>query len=275
MIRKIVDETKCTIDVNDDGTVIIGSTSAENAKKAIEWIERLTKDVEPGNIYTGKVTRLMAFGAFVEVLPGKEGLIHISELADYRVGRVEDVVNVGDEVTVLVTEIDRQGRINLSRRALLEPSPEASAEGGGNGEVDGGGGERAYERRGARGGYGDRDRGPRREGGYGDRGPRREGGYGDRPPRREGYGDRGPREGGYGDRDRGPRREGGYGDRPPRREGSYGDRPPREGGYSDRPPRDGGYGGRGPRRGPRGPRPGGDDHPGDDRPPRDPFGPRW
>src|SRR5678810_307265 len=81
-----------------------------------------TKDVEAGTIYTGKVTRLMAFGAFVEILPGKEGLVHISELANYRVPRVEDVVNIGDEVKVLVTEIDRQGRINLSRRALLDES---------------------------------------------------------------------------------------------------------------------------------------------------------
>src|SRR6185312_2820704 len=111
-----------TIDVSDDGTVLIGSTNADNAKKAIDWIEKLTKDVEAGTIYTGKVTRLMAFGAFVEILPGKEGLVHISELANYRVPRVEDVVNIGDEVKVLVTEIDRQGRINLSRRALLEPA---------------------------------------------------------------------------------------------------------------------------------------------------------
>jgi polyribonucleotide nucleotidyltransferase len=81
-------------------------------------------------VYTGKVTRIMAFGAFVEILPGKEGLVHISELADYRVPSVEDVVKIGDEVTVLVTEIDRQGRINLSRRALLDPS---SQEGGHNG----------------------------------------------------------------------------------------------------------------------------------------------
>ncbi|MBA2448346.1 MAG: polyribonucleotide nucleotidyltransferase, partial [Chloroflexi bacterium] len=174
MIRKIVDETKCSIDVNDDGTVLIGSTDSENARKAIDWIERLTKDVEPGAIYTGKVTRLMAFGAFVEILPGKEGLVHISELADYRVPRVEDVVNVGDEVKVLVTEIDRQGRINLSRRALLEPSPEGAPVGGGDGPE----GERGV------GGDGP----PRREGGVGgDRPPRREGGFGgDRPPRREG-----------------------------------------------------------------------------------------
>jgi len=120
MIRKIVDETKCTIDVSDDGTVLIGSNNADNAKKAIDWIEKLTKDVEAGTIYTGKVTRLMAFGAFVEILPGKEGLVHISELANYRVPRVEDVVNVGDEVKVLVTESDRQGRINLSRKAAMQ-----------------------------------------------------------------------------------------------------------------------------------------------------------
>ena len=121
MIRKIVDETKCTIDVEDDGTVLIGSTSAERAQQAIDMIRGLTTEVEVGGIYTGKVTRMMAFGAFVEILPGKEGLVHISELADYRVNRVEDVVNIGDEVKVLVTEIDRQGRINLSRRALLDP----------------------------------------------------------------------------------------------------------------------------------------------------------
>ena len=271
MIRKIVDETKCTIDVNDDGTVLIGSTNPENARKAIEWIERLTKDVEPGGIYTGKVTRIMAFGAFVEILPGKEGLVHISELADYRVPRVEDVVNVGDEVTVLVTEIDRQGRINLSRRALLEPSAEPAEVGaGGEGGAEGG---RPPRRE---GGFGDRP--PRREGGFGgDRPPRREGGFGDRPPRREGgFGDRPPgREGGFGDRPR--RREGGFGDRPRRGGpdgGPGGDRPPREGGFGRGPRRggsDNGPGGDGgPRRGPGGPRPGGED-----RPPRDPFGPRW
>jgi len=139
MIRRIVDETKCTIDIEDDGTVLIGSTSSENAQKAIDIIQRLTRDVEVGSVYTGKVTRIMAFGAFVEILPGKEGLVHISELADYRVPTVEDVVQIGDEVTVLVTEIDRQGRVNLSRRALLAPSeggerpPNGGPGGGGNG----------------------------------------------------------------------------------------------------------------------------------------------
>ncbi len=130
MIRKIIDETKCTIDVEDDGTVIVGSNNSDNAQKAIRIIERLTKDVEVGATYTGTVTRILPFGAFVEVLPGKEGLVHISELEESRVGRVEDVVNIGDEVTVVVMEIDRQGRINLSRRqALPGAKPRTPGEG--------------------------------------------------------------------------------------------------------------------------------------------------
>jgi len=120
VIRSIIDETKATIDIDNDGTVIIGSASEEAARKAIEIIEGLTKEVEIGGTYTGKVTRLMDFGAFVEILPGKEGLVHISELADYRVGKVEDVVKVGDEITVKVINIDELGRINLSRRAVFE-----------------------------------------------------------------------------------------------------------------------------------------------------------
>ena len=122
-IRSITEETKTTIDVDNDGTVIIGSTDEESAQKAIKIIESLTKDVEVGGTYTGRVTRVMSFGAFVEILPGKEGMVHISELADYRVPSVEDVVKVGDEIMVKVTEIDRMGRINLSRRAVFqEPS---------------------------------------------------------------------------------------------------------------------------------------------------------
>jgi polyribonucleotide nucleotidyltransferase len=119
-IRSIIEETKVTIDVENDGTVIIGSSSKEAADKAIEKIESLIREVEVGAIYTGKVTRLTNFGAFVEILPGKEGLVHISELADYRVAKVEDVVKVGDEIMVKVTEIDHLGRINLSRRAVFE-----------------------------------------------------------------------------------------------------------------------------------------------------------
>jgi polyribonucleotide nucleotidyltransferase len=119
-IRSIIDETKASIDVNNDGTVIIGSPNEDAARRAIQIIEGLTKEVEVGATYTGKVTRLMNFGAMVEIAPGKEGLVHISELADYRVSKVEDVVKVGDEVTVKVIGIDELGRINLSRRAVFE-----------------------------------------------------------------------------------------------------------------------------------------------------------
>jgi polyribonucleotide nucleotidyltransferase len=120
VIRQIVAETGTEINVEDDGTIQIASVSGDAAKKAIAWIEGLTKDVEVGKEYLGKVTRIMNFGAFVEILPGKEGLVHISQLADYRVPRVEDVVSIGDELMVVVTEIDRMGRVNLSRRAAME-----------------------------------------------------------------------------------------------------------------------------------------------------------
>jgi polyribonucleotide nucleotidyltransferase len=121
-IRSIIEEAKVTIDVENDGTVIIGSPSQEAAQKAIEKIESLTREVEVGGIYTGKVTRLTNFGAFVEILPGKEGLVHISELADHHVAKVEDVVKVGDEIMVKVIEIDHLGRVNLSRRAVFSDS---------------------------------------------------------------------------------------------------------------------------------------------------------
>ncbi|MGD0352984.1 MAG: polyribonucleotide nucleotidyltransferase [Dehalococcoidia bacterium] len=124
-IRSIIEEAKVTIDVENDGTVIIGSPSQEAAQKAIEKIESLTREVEVGGIYTGKVTRLTNFGAFVEILPGKEGLVHISELADSHVAKVEDVVKVGDEIMVKVIEIDHLGRVNLSRRAVFSDSPTA------------------------------------------------------------------------------------------------------------------------------------------------------
>ncbi len=120
VIRQITAETGTEINIEDDGTIQIAATSGEAAQKAIAWIEGLTKDVEVGKEYMGKVTRIMNFGAFVEILPGKEGLVHISQLADYRVPRVEDVVSIGDELMVVVTEIDRMGRVNLSRRAAME-----------------------------------------------------------------------------------------------------------------------------------------------------------
>ena len=120
VIRQITAETGTQINVEDDGTIQIASTSGEASDKAVRWIEGLTRDVEVGKEYLGKVTRIMNFGAFVEILPGKEGLVHISQLADYRVPRVEDVVSIGDELMVVVTEIDRMGRVNLSRRAAME-----------------------------------------------------------------------------------------------------------------------------------------------------------
>jgi polyribonucleotide nucleotidyltransferase len=120
VIRKIQEETGTEINVEDDGTVQIAAVSGENSRKAVQWIESLTREVEVGGLYLGKVTRIMGFGCFVEILPGKEGLIRIGELADYHVPTVEDVVSVGDEVMVVVVEIDRQGRINLSRKAAMQ-----------------------------------------------------------------------------------------------------------------------------------------------------------
>ena len=119
MIKKIVDETGAKIDIDDNGTISIAAVDSESAAKAIDMINAITAEAEPGKIYTGKVTRLMNFGAFVEILPGKEGLVHISQLSTERVEKVEDVVSVGDEIVVKVTEIDQKGRINLSRKAVL------------------------------------------------------------------------------------------------------------------------------------------------------------
>ena len=181
MIKKIIEESKAQIDIEDDGSVFVASPSTEAAQKAIDMIRGLTAEVEVGKQYNGTVKRIMDFGAFVEVLPGKEGLVHISQLAPYRVNRVEDVVQVGDRLEVKVTGIDSMGRINLSHRALLEPN---GSEGDGDQRGPAGpprsGGERG-------GGFG----GPRREGGpRGDHGPRRGADFGG--PRRDG--DRRPRE---------------------------------------------------------------------------------
>lgn len=119
MIKKIVEETGAKIDIDDSGKVFIAAVNSESAAKAIDMIHGIVADAEVGKVYTGKVTRLMNFGAFVEILPGKEGLVHISQLSTERVGKVEDVVSVGDEIVVKVTEIDQKGRINLSRKAVL------------------------------------------------------------------------------------------------------------------------------------------------------------
>ncbi|MBO4954753.1 MAG: S1 RNA-binding domain-containing protein, partial [Clostridia bacterium] len=120
VIQKIVADTGAKIDIEDDGTIFIAAVDQASGDAAMKMIEAIVKVPEPGEIYTGKVTRLMNFGAFVEILPGKEGLVHISKLDKKRVEKVEDVVQVGDQIVVKVTEIDKQGRINLSRRDVLE-----------------------------------------------------------------------------------------------------------------------------------------------------------
>jgi polyribonucleotide nucleotidyltransferase len=119
-IRRIIEETGVKIDVEDDGTVLVASTDAEASTKAVEMIRALTEDPEIGKIYTGTVKRVTDFGAFVEILPGTDGLVHISQLADYHVASVEDVVRVGDEIMVMVVDIDSENKIRLSRRAVLE-----------------------------------------------------------------------------------------------------------------------------------------------------------
>ena len=119
-INKIIDETGVSIETEDDGHITVASTDGVSGKRAIEMIRSIVTDPEVGDVYTGKVTKIMNFGAFVQIAIGKEGLLHISQIDHARTDKVEDVLAVGDEVKVKVTEIDRQGRINLSRKALLE-----------------------------------------------------------------------------------------------------------------------------------------------------------
>jgi polyribonucleotide nucleotidyltransferase len=229
MIRKIQEESGAKIDIEDDGSVNISATSGEAMQAAMDAVRALTDEVEVGRIYTGTVRRLVDFGAFVEILPGKEGLVRTAQLADYQVMRPEDVVSVGDEITVMVIEVDGQGRINLSRRAALSGEMPTQAEMDSD-RGPGRGGPGRGPGRGGPGGYGNREPMPSRgPGGYNDRG-----GYG-------GSRDRG----GYGDRDSGSRDRGGYGDR-----GGFGQRRPmgpggpnrgpggprRDSGYSQRPP---------------------------------------
>ncbi len=181
MIRQIVADTGAKIDIDDDGRVVICSTDEDVGRKAREWVEQLTEEVEVGKVYKGKVTRLMNFGAFVEILPGQEGLVHISELEQGRVESVSDAVQEGDEVLVKVIEIDDLGRINLSKRLAENPDaptqrssrpPRRDNRDGGRGGDRGRGGGRP-DRGGDRGRGGGR---PDRGGGGGRRG----GGRGDR-----------------------------------------------------------------------------------------------
>jgi polyribonucleotide nucleotidyltransferase len=123
-INKIIEETGVKIDIEQDGTVFISSTNEEMNQKAKKIIEDIVREVEVGQMYLGKVKRIEKFGAFVEIFNGKDGLVHISELAEERVGKVEDVIALGDELLVKVTEIDKQGRVNLSRKAVLREQRE-------------------------------------------------------------------------------------------------------------------------------------------------------
>jgi len=136
MINKIIAETGVGIDIEPDGRVFIAAVDPEGGRKAKEMIEGLVRDVEAGEIYMGKVTRVERYGAFVEVLPGKEGLLHISHLDHVRVEKTEDVVKVGDQIEVKVLDIDEKGRINLSRKALLKRPP-GSSESGSSGNSSG------------------------------------------------------------------------------------------------------------------------------------------
>ncbi len=122
MINKIISDTGVKIDIEDDGKVFIASPNSQSAQKALMMIEGIAKDVEPGQIFMGKVMRVTNFGAFVEFLPGKEGLVHISKLDKKRVEKVEDVVSIGDEILVKVLDVDKQGRINLSRKDAMDDS---------------------------------------------------------------------------------------------------------------------------------------------------------
>ncbi|HEX6084265.1 MAG TPA: polyribonucleotide nucleotidyltransferase [Thermoanaerobaculia bacterium] len=211
-IRWIVEETGTKIDVADDGKVTIAATDAKAAERAIDIIKGLTASPEVNKNYKGTIKRIEPYGAFVEILPGQDGLLHISEMAHTRVGAVTDLFQMGDELEVQVVGIDPDsGKIRLSRKPLLPPPTEEELAAARASRPPREGGDREHGDRGDRGprgggggGFrgGDRDRGPRREGGGGG-GGYRGGDRGDRGPRREG-----------GDRDRGPR--------PPRREGGGG-----------------------------------------------------
>jgi polyribonucleotide nucleotidyltransferase len=128
VIKKIIADTGVKIDTNDDGKVVIMSTDSTSANMALKIIKDITKEVEVGEIYLGKVTKIATFGAFVEIMPGKEGLVHISKLDTARVNKVEDIVSVGDEILVKVTEIDGQGRVNLSRKDAIKDTEENKEE---------------------------------------------------------------------------------------------------------------------------------------------------
>jgi polyribonucleotide nucleotidyltransferase len=174
VINGIIAETGVKIDIEDNGLVMVTSSDAEASIKAVDWIKNIARVIAPGETFDGKVTRLMNFGAFVELVPGQEGLVHISELANYRVATVEEVVKVGDPLKVQVKEIDDQGRINLTHRPFAKPAPEGarteqSDRGGFRGNRGGGfrGGERRSDHgHGGHSGGGDRFHNHRSDAGH-------------------------------------------------------------------------------------------------------------
>jgi polyribonucleotide nucleotidyltransferase len=205
VIREIVATTGAKVDIDDEGVIKIASSDVSQIEAARQWIMGIVAEPEPGQIYTGKVANIVDFGAFVTFMPGKDGLVHVSEIRNERVENVRDVLSEGQEVKVKLLEVDQRGKVRLSMRVVDQETGE---------ELPDTRPPREPREGGDRGPRGDRgDRGPRRDG----RGPRREGGDRDRGPRREG-----------GDRDRGARGES-RGDRGPRREREGGERQDGEG----------------------------------------------
>ena len=187
-IKKITAETGAKIDIQQDGSVFIAAVDGAAGEAAKKMVEDLTRTIKPGEIYEGTVVRFLQFGAFVEIIPGKDGLVHVSQLtdSDERIGRPEDVIKLGDKLRVRVTEIDPQGRVNLTARGLDAPfDPENPEPGRPPRSGGGGGGDRGGRGGGDRGGFGGGRGGDR----GGDRGERRP--FGERS-------DRGPRGGGFG-----------------------------------------------------------------------------
>jgi polyribonucleotide nucleotidyltransferase len=196
VIREIVAETGAKVDIDDEGVIKISSSDLSQIEAARQWIRGIVAEPEPGTIYTGKVASIVDFGAFVTFMPGKDGLVHVSEIKNERVENVRDVLSEGQEVKVKLLEVDQRGKVRLSMRLVDQETgeelpdtrpPREPREGGDRGPR----GDRGDRGRHGRGGGRD-DRGPRRDRGpRDDRGPR--GDRGDRGPRGEGRGDRGPR----------------------------------------------------------------------------------
>jgi polyribonucleotide nucleotidyltransferase len=195
VIREIVAETGAKVDIDDDGTIKIASSDLSQIEAARNWITSIVAEPEVGHIYTGKVANIVDFGAFVTFMPGKDGLVHVSEIKNERVENVRDVLEEGQEVKVKLLEIDPRGKVRLSMRVVDQETgeelPDTRPPREPRGDREGGGGRDGDRRRGGR----DRDRGPRRDRGDRDnRGPRGErgdrGDRGNRGPRR----DREPRE---------------------------------------------------------------------------------